>query len=306
MRTHQLEIFCTVYEQRGVTTAARLLRLSQPAVSTQVRALERELGVDLFERVGRQLLPTPAAEVLYAYARTIRDAFREAEEAMTEFRIGRRGTIRLGASTTGVIYYLPVLLGGFRARFPEVRVTVQADLTERVREAVLHGRLDVGLVWGPCHDERLREEPLLTARFVAIFPAGHPLLDQPAVDPRDLEGEPFVLPGDEDSPTRRYILHCLREAGVTPEVAMSLRSTEEVKQAVAAGLGIGVVAEQSVRLELAAGLLGTRTIPGLRFPARPIVLIARPGRGPGTAAVATFARFVAARAAATAPAPAAP
>jgi DNA-binding transcriptional LysR family regulator len=296
VRTHQLEVFCVVYEQRGVTAAARLLRLTQPAVSMQVRDLERELGVDLFERVGRQLQPTPAADALYQYAATIRDTFAEARAAMASYRDGQRGIVRVGASTTGVIYYLPLLLQGFREEHPQAEVTVEADLTERVRDAVLHGRLDIGLIWGPCHDERLIEEPLLQAEFVPIFPPAHPLLATPELAAADLRDQPFILPGDEDSPTRRYIVHWLQAAGVAPRVAMSLRSTEEVKQAVAAGLGVGVVAARGVRFELAAGALATRPVSGLRLPPRPIVLIARPTPGAAGATAAAFARHVHGRA----------
>ena len=298
VRTHQLDVFCLVYEQRGISAAGQVLRLSQPAVSMQVRELEQELGLDLFERVGRQLVPTPAAEALYEYAATIRDTFAEARVAMAAYREGRRGTVRVGASTTGVIYYLPVLLGGFHRQYPQAQVTVEADLTERVREAVLHGRLDVGLIWGPSHDERLEEEHLLTADFTLIFPPAHPLLARAPLTAADLQDEAFVLPGDEVSPTRRYIITRLQEAGLAPHVAMSMRSTEEVKQAVAAGLGIGVVAARGVRFELAAGALATRSVPGLTLPPRPIVLITRPQRGPGSTATANLVRHVRARAAA--------
>ena len=137
MRIHQLEVFCHVYEQRSVSGAGQVLRLSQPAVSMQVRQLEQELGIQLFERLGRQLVPTQAAHALYGYAAVIRGAFSEAQRMMAEFRDGQRGTIHLGASTTGVIYYLPALLRDFRRRYPDTVVTVEADLTERVRDGVV-------------------------------------------------------------------------------------------------------------------------------------------------------------------------
>jgi len=298
VRMHQLDVFCRVYEQRSVSAAGQVLRLSQPAVSMQVRELEQELGLSLFDRVGRQLVPTEAGEALYGYAAGIRGGFAEAQTAMAEYRDGRRGAIRVGASTTGVIYYLPVLLHGFRGRYPQAQVTVEADLTEGVREAVLHGRVDVGLIWGPCHDERLEEVPLLTADFTLIFPPEHPLAQRPDIAAADLRDEVFVLPGDEDSPTRRYIIARLQEAGLAPHVAMSLRSTEEVKQAVAAGLGIGVTAARAVRFEAAGGGLVTRAAAGVTFPPRAIVLITRRRRGPGSMATANLIEHVRACAAA--------
>jgi DNA-binding transcriptional LysR family regulator len=299
VRPHQLEVFCAVYEQRSVSGAGRVLRLGQPAVSMQVRELERELGLALFERAGRQLWPTEAGTALYGHARRIRAAFAEAERAMADHREGRQGSVRLGASTTGVVYYLPLLLQGFRRRHPDVRVTVEADLTERVREAVVEGRLDAGLIWGPCRDERLSAEHLLDADFTLIFPPGHPLLERPHLRAPDLRDEPFVLPGDEASPTRRYVLACLHEAGLTPHVSMSLRSTEEVKQAVAAGLGVSAVAARAVRFEVAGGGLVARSVAGIVFAPRPVELIL--ARGPAAPATQNLAAHVRAHAASPAP-----
>ena len=300
MRTHQLEVFCVVYEQRSISGAGKVLRLGQPAVSMQVRDLEREFGLPLFERVGRQLLPTEAAVVLYGHATRILGAFTEAERALGEYRDGRRGSVRIGASTTGVVYYIPALLHGFRHHHPQAQVTVEADLTERVREAVVEGRLDIGLIWGPSHDERLCEEHLLDADFTLIFPPAHPLLGRPDLSAADLRDEPFVLPGDDASPTRRYVLARLQEGGLTPRVAMNMRSTEEVKQAVAAGLGIGAVAARAVRFEVAGGALVARPVAGITFTARPIVLILRQGGAAASPATRHLVAHVRAHAAAAA------
>lgn len=298
MRLHQLDVFCVVYEQRGVSAAGRVLRLGQPAVSMQLRELERELGLPLFERAGRLLAPTEAGTALYGYAVGIRGGLAAAEAAMAAYRDGQRGTVRVGASATGVIYHLPALLRGFRERHPRAEVTVQADLTERVRQAVLDGRLDVGLIWGPSHDERLQERALLEAGFTWILPPEHPLALRPGLAAADLREEVLVLPGDDDSPTRRYIVACLHQAGLAPRATMAVHSTEEVKQAVAAGLGLGVVAERAVRYEVAGGGLVARAVAGVRFPPRPIVLITRLAGGPPAAATANLIAHVQARAAA--------
>ena len=300
MRTHQLEVFSVVYEQRSISGAGQVLRLGQPAVSMQVRDLEHELGLPLFQRVGRQLVPTEAGTVLYTHAARIHGAFTEAERAMAEYRDGQRGAVRMGASTTGVVYYLPLLLHGFRHQHPQAQVTVEADLTERVREAVVEGRLDVGLIWGPSHDERLSEERLLEADFTLIFPPAHPLLERPNLSAADLRDEPFVLPGDDTSPTRRYVLARLQEGGLAPHVSMNMRSTEEVKQAVAAGLGIGAVAARAVRFEVAGGGLVARGVPGITFTPRPIVLILRRNGGAVSRATCNLVAYVRAHAAAAA------
>ena len=273
MRLHQLDVFRQVYEQHSASAAAQLLRLSQPAVSMQVRDLERELGLRLFQRSGRQLVPTEAGDCLYRYAASVHGTLEEAVAAMAGFREGRLGTIRIGASTTGVIYYLSALLGDVRRVHPGIEIALTADITDRVREGVLLGHLDIGLVWGPCYDERLAEVPLLTSHFTLILPAGHRLAQEECLEAQVLRAEPFVL-AEEHSSTREFVVSRLRQVGIEPRVAMSLRSTEEVKQAVAAGLGLGVVAARAVRCEQVAGLLVARPVTDLEL-RRPVVLITR-------------------------------
>ena len=267
-----------------------MLRLSQPAVSMQVRDLERELGLRLFERTGRQLVPTEAGNCLYRYAASIHGTLEEATAAMAGFKDGRLGTIRIGASTTGVIYYLSALLGDVRRVHPGIAIALSADITDRVREGVLLGNLDIGLVWGPCYDERLLEVPLLTSNFTLILPATHVLAGQECLDAHALRVEPFVL-AEEHSSTREFVVSRLRQAGIEPRVAMSLRSTEEVKQAVAAGLGLGVVAARAVRCEQLAGLLVARPVTGLML-RRPIVLVTRRARAGVPPAVERLTRHL--------------
>jgi len=300
MRFNQLAVFCRVYEDGSVSAAAASLLLSQPAASMQIRELQRELGTPLFERRGRRLVPTAAGELFYGYASQLTLVREEAEQAVTALREGRAGQVALGASTTGVMYHLPPFLRAFAAEAPEVRVDLQCETTDRVCGWLVRRRVDVGLVWGPVREEGLVAETLLESEFALILPASHPLArgSEPGglVAAAALSAVPFVFQERRTS-TRRFVEGALRRAGVEPTEAMSLRSTEEVKQAVEAGLGAGVVAARSVLREVAVGVLAVRRVAGCDLQ-RPIMLVTRPEGPADLPAVRRFLHFARAKGAA--------
>jgi DNA-binding transcriptional LysR family regulator len=296
LRLEQLVLFCRVYEEGTVTAAAAALPLSQPAASMQLRELERVLGVALFRRKGRRLVPTEAATVFYAYASTIARVWQEAVQAVAAVGEGRAGQVAVGASTTGVMYHLPPLLRAFRAEVPEVRLTLECANTDRVVAWLVHRRVDVGLVWGPVTEPGVTAETLLRASFALILPPDHPLAVASAgtgvVAPEALRGIPFVLQQAGTS-TRRFVEEALGRVGVRPQEAAVLDSTEEVKQGVEAGLGAAVVAARAAEREAAAGVLAVRQIAGCDL-GRPLVLATR-AEGPGSPAAERFVAFVRAR-----------
>jgi DNA-binding transcriptional LysR family regulator len=290
VRFHQLTLFCRVFEDGTVSGAAAALLISQPAASLQIKELERELGAALFERQGRRLVPTAAGELFYAYARTLTGVWEEAEQALAALAEGRRGVVNLGASTTGVMYHLPPLLRAFRTGAPDVQIVLQCANTDRVCGWLLRRRVDAGLVWGPVQEPGLVAETILQSAFALVLPADHPLAEgRGELAPEDLAGVPFVFQERRTS-TRRFVEGALRRAGLAPEEAMALASTEEVKQAVEAGLGAAVVAERAVAREVAAGVLAVRRVAGLDL-RRPLDLVTRPGE-PESPALARFVRFV--------------
>ncbi len=296
VRYAQLALFCRVYEDGTVTGAAAAMVLSQPAASMQIRELERELGTELFERRGRRLVPTEAGELFYAYASALVRTWEEAEQALASLRAGRGGHVALGASTTGVMYHLPPLLHAYHAAVPDVRLALDCANTDRVCGWLVRGRADVGLVWGPVRESALVAETVVMSSFALILPAGHPLAEATAPDeevsPEALQDLPFVLQ-ERGTMTRRFVEESLGRAGVGPREAMALTSTEEVKLAVEAGLGVGVVAARAVAREVGAGALALRRIRDCDL-RRPLMLVTR-AEGPGSAAAEGFVAFVRAR-----------
>src|SRR5262249_6008573 len=163
MRLHHLKIFYTVAQRRSITGAAAELLLSQPAVSVQLKALERELGVPLFERGGAKLRLTQAGEVLHRAAVSILSAKDEAERAITELRGGNKGRLILGAGTTGGMYVLPRVIQAYKGLWPETEILLQVGTTDQILEKLLQNVLDMGLGGGPIDDRPLTLDPLSRA-----------------------------------------------------------------------------------------------------------------------------------------------
>ena len=264
MNLHHLRIFYTVAQRRSITAAAGDLLLSQPAVSLQLKALEKELGVSLFERGGRKLRLTQAGEVLYRSAVSILHAKDEAERAITELRDGTKGRLILGAGTTGGMYVLPRIVQAYKGSWPETEIVFHIGTTDQILEKLLQNVLDMGMAGGPIEDRRFVVEPICTDELVLIAAPSHPIASLGKVTLKDLGGVPFVVP-ETGSRTRQLVERKLREAGVPLKIAMQLPGTEGVKKAVEAGLGIGMVSRYAVETECLAGVLRLVPLDGWRL-----------------------------------------
>lgn len=198
-----LRAFADVAELGSFTAAAARLNLTQPAVSLQVRQLERRLGVRLLERVGRRALPTLAGEELLEHARRIEAAVGDAIAAMTRHRAEAAGRVRIGTGATACIYLLPPALRTVRAARPALQIIVHTGSTPEILDAVEENRLDLALVTLPVPGRALVVTPVVEDEQVAIFPAdGTP---PPAeVTPAALAERPLVL-YETGAHTRRLI-----------------------------------------------------------------------------------------------------
>lgn len=264
MNLHQLRIFYTVAQKRSITAAAAELLVSQPAVSLQLRGLERHLGLPLFERGGPALTLTDAGEALYRAAVSMLCAKDEAERAIGELRDGTRGRLILGAGTTGGMYVLPRILQAYKDSWPETEITLHLGTTDQLLEKVLQNALDIAIVGGPIDERRVTVEPICTDELVLIAAPSHPLCSLGKVTLRDLAGVPFIVP-EAGSRTRQLVERRLREAGVPLKIALQLPGTEGVKKGVEARLGVGIVSRYAVEIECEAGVLRQVPIEGWRL-----------------------------------------
>jgi DNA-binding transcriptional LysR family regulator len=258
---HHLRIFYAVAQRLSITTAADELLLSQPAVSLQIKALEREVGLPLFERGGAKLRLTQAGEMLYRSAASILHAKDEAERAIAELRDGTRGRLLLGAGATGGMYVLPRILQAYKRLWPDTEIHLQIGSTDQLLDRVVQNALDVVLVGGPIEDRRFAVEPICADELALIAAPSHPIASLGKVTLRDVAAAPFIVP-EGGSRTRVLVERRFREAGVPLRIAMQLPGTEGVKRAVEAGLGVGMVSGYAVEAECATGVLRRVPIEG--------------------------------------------
>jgi DNA-binding transcriptional LysR family regulator len=264
MNLNQLRVFATVANRLSFTLAAGDLHMTQPAVSQQVKALERSLRVRLFERRGNVLSLTEAGRVLHGSAVAMLSAEEQATRALAELSGGSRGTVAVGANTTGGMYVVPELICAFRERFPEAQVVVHIEPAVRIYERIHQHIVDVGFAGGPIDDARFRVEHVAPDPLVLIFSPRHPFAGRASVTLADLAEQPFVVP-EATSLTRILIERALRQAGLSIRVGHQLHETEPVKRAVEANLGVAIVSRHAVARELAAGHLATAAIEGIAF-----------------------------------------
>jgi len=229
--------------------AAQALNLTQPAVSMQVRHLERALGQPLLERVGKRAFPTRAGELLLAHADR---ALRELEagvERVQQLRGVVAGRVRLGTSASISIYLLPPGLRRFRARYPETEVVIVTGNAAEITRAVVANELDVGLVSLPVRDRELSVTPFFRDELVAIAPPEAKWRRTRAVDAPTLAGHSLIL-FEAGATLRRIIDGWFHRAGVAPRAPMEMGNTEAIKKLVEAGLGLSVTSWFSVATEV--------------------------------------------------------
>lgn len=240
-----LRTFALVVELGSFSAAAERGGVTQPAVSLQIRQLERRFGLKLVERIGRRAGPTAAGLELLTHIRVIDAALAQAEQAMTAHASQVSGRIRLGTGATACTYLLPPVLAELRRRFPALDVVASTGNTADLLRALENNTLDMGLVTLPAPGRMFQVTPVMEDEFVAIFPANDPGGIPAVVTPQTLALRPLVLfePGAR---TRRLVDDWFEAAGVAAKPVMELGSTEAMKEIVAAGLGCAVLPKLAV------------------------------------------------------------
>ncbi|MBV9114042.1 MAG: LysR family transcriptional regulator [Hyphomicrobiales bacterium] len=250
----QLRSFAQVIELGGFSAAAERLHLTQPAVSQQVRQLERRFSLKLIERVGRNVAPTVAGLELLAHARRIEAVIASATEAMARHATGRLGRVRIGTGATACIHLLPPVLRDLRERLPSLEIAVATGNTAHILKLLEDNALDVGLVTLPVRGRALSITPVLDDEFVAIASPEAPPLPR-RVTPAVLVTRPLVLyePGAQ---TRRIVDQWCGRKRSSIKPVMELGSVEAIKELVGAGLGYyGILPRMAVSNERKRGSL---------------------------------------------------
>ena len=248
----RLVVFRAVATQRSFRKAAEQLYLTQPAVSLQIKALEQDLGVQLLDRTGTRVTLTQAGEVLLRYSRQAHALLLNAEQEIAALDGDQAGQLSLGASTTIAQYVLPRLLAEFSQEHPRVHLTLISGNTEQIVAAVKAQTISLGMIEGPARSRDVKTQPFLADELVLIVPAAHEWAERKSVAPSDLHTSPILM-RERGSGTRRILEMALARHGVKPKslsIVMELDSTEAIKSAVEAGLGVGFVSRWAIAKDL--------------------------------------------------------
>ncbi len=236
-----LRSFCHVARERSFSRAAKLLHVSQPAMSVRIKTLESELGERLFDRARQGVALTEAGSVLFESAEKI---FRDVEGALARLRELREtgsGRVRLGCSDTASLYLLPPVLKRFRKRYAAAEVTIRNAHTSEILDLLVRGELDFGIVTKPVSlDRRLEARDLYAEPFVVVAQAGDPLLRRDEVTLQALDGRPMVAL-ERGTATRDAVDRALRQAGVRPRIVLETGNIEVQKQYAAHGFGCAIL-----------------------------------------------------------------
>lgn len=254
----QIQTFLDVVELGSFSAAADRIGLSQPAVSLQIKELERHLRVKLVERIGKRVQPTPAGLSFTQYAKSLIELNRAAAEEMKRYAGGTRGCVRIGTGATACIYLLPPTLKHLRQRFPGLEIIVTTGSTSEFVKAVEENSIDLALVTLPVSSRALEVIPILEDEFVAIGSSTRSMPD--AVDVGFLALQPLIL--FEPGGSTRFVSDTwLRSQGKEAlKAVMSLGSVEAIKEIVRADLGCAIVPRMSVKDRSGSADLNVRSL----------------------------------------------
>ncbi|OQW55219.1 MAG: LysR family transcriptional regulator [Proteobacteria bacterium SG_bin9] len=241
MDTHGLSAFLEVAESGSFSKAGERLHLSQPAISKRIAALEDSIGAPLFDRVGRQIGLTNAGRTLLPYARQVLQQIEDGRRALAQLSGAVSGRLSIGTSHHIGLHRLPPVLRAFTNQYPDVDLDIQFMDSEDACEAVVHSKLELGIVTLPTVEiDNLVIQPIWDDPLAVVAAPGHPLALKTTPRLIELAEHPAVLP-DDRTYTHRIVTAALREHGVAPRVRMATNYLETLKMLVAIGLGWSVL-----------------------------------------------------------------
>lgn len=251
----QLEVFAQVLKSGSTTQASQMMALSQSAVSAALADLENQLGVQLFERVGKRLVVNEHGRLLYPRTLALLEQAGEIEQLFRE----DNGAIRVYASSTIGNYILPEAIARYRRDFPTLPLELSVGNSQDVINAVMDFRVDIGLIEGPCHTPDIITEPWLEDELVVFAAPGAAILNAP-VTLESLASAPWIL-REQGSGTREIVDYLLLAHLPRLRLAMELGNSEAIKHAVRHGLGVSCLSRRVIEEQLQSGTLVEVPIP---------------------------------------------
>ncbi|MGD8985425.1 MAG: selenium metabolism-associated LysR family transcriptional regulator [Desulfobacteraceae bacterium] len=262
----QLEIFCKVVELGSFSKAAEAVYLAQASVSERIANLEKMVGVKLLDRLGRQVVPTKAGELLYKHAVLLLDMKRTARMEMEGFLGVEQGEVFMGGSTIPGEYILPRVIGRFNEKYPSISVVLSIADTREIESRVLEGTLELGVIGSKGSHKSLRYQELWQDELVLAIPAKHRWARKKVVSLAELFEEPFIM-RELGSGTLKSMEVSLRdpESNATGSLHVVARfgSSTAVKEGIKGGLGVSILSARAIDTELTTGILKALRVKGL-------------------------------------------
>ena len=260
----QLKVFASVAKHLSFTRAAEELHLTQPAVSMQVKQLEGQLDSALFEQLGKKIYLTEAGEEVYHYSRLISQQLDDLETVLANIKGLAHGKLRISVATTAN-YFAPHLLAAFCQRYPGVNVILNVTNRQTLLHQLSENEVDMVIMGQPPAEMDLEAAAFMDNPLVTIAPPDNPLAGQKRIPLKRLEDEMFLV-RESGSGTRNAMQRFFDKHGISITTSMEVSSDEAIKQSVQAGLGLGVMSQDAVQLELSLGKLAILDIES--FPIR--------------------------------------
>ncbi|MEW6053462.1 MAG: selenium metabolism-associated LysR family transcriptional regulator [Nitrospirota bacterium] len=255
MDIHQLKVFASVFKNRSFSKASEELNLTQPTISNHIKALEDEFNCKLFDRLGRTIMPTKEAEVLFTHSLEIIEKANTIKDAIMEVSRDLTGKILIGASTIPGVYLMPGIMAEFQKQYPSISFQIMISDSRGIIDSVSSHEMLLGIVGAKLGNDQIRYIPFVEDELIAVSSPSLAIHNHPTL--KDFVALPMVI-REEGSGTRRETEKFLESKGVSPDklrIAGIFGSTDAVKQAVKSGLGVSILSRFSVADELQHNVL---------------------------------------------------
>ena len=279
MNLRQLEILCEIIKRKSFSKAANAVFLSQPTLTEHIKSLEAEIDLKILDRLGREVVPTKAGEILYKYAQRILTLKAEVKQALEKFKGNLHGELSIGASTIPGEYILPHLLGKFREKFPQISLNQTIRDTREVVNGILDNNIELGMVGAIIGSAKLDYLGFVDDELVLAVPAT-PLWNKvECVSIENLKQFPFIF-REEGSGTQLFITRTFDKFGLnisTLNVVARLGSTNAVVQAIKSGGGVSIVSKRAIEGEIYHNTINCLSINEIKLK-RSFYIVTRKGK----------------------------
>ncbi len=258
---NQFRIFYHAAIHKNFTRAAKALFISQPAVTVQIKALEKSCGFKLFKKKGRVNWLTDEGRILYEYAKTIFGIEKEIDNTIEDLRELKRGGLRIGTTKAYARYFMPFMLSSFHDQYPNIKIKLDEGSSLEMTLSLLDFKNEVVIIAKADEIPGIRFIPFSEEEMVVVVAVDHPLAKKGPLFFKELADEPFIMK-DKGSGTRKLVDHLFTQAGCTPNILMEVSNAEFIKQLVQRGDGVSFLVHESVAAEIAKGKLAAVPLKG--------------------------------------------